>query len=53
MVNLQIMEKSIPYQNVLAAKDILVLGDGVKKEEPVIEENKYSSRRPTYFRRRI
>ena len=46
-----ISEKSIPYQNVMAAKDILVIGDAPRREETQ-EEEPATARRPTYFRRR-
>ena len=47
-----ISDKSIPYQNVLSAKDILLVGTHVRHEEPVEEA---PARRPTfhsYYRRR-
>ncbi len=51
-----ITERSIPYQNVISAKDILLVGTRARPvEQPVEEENQPTLRRPSYsstYRRR-
>ncbi|QQR92800.1 MAG: PRC-barrel domain-containing protein [Candidatus Iainarchaeum archaeon] len=50
-----ITERSIPYQNVLSAKDILLVGTRSRPvEQPVEEEPQPAMRRPSYtsYRRR-
>ena len=43
-----IAEKSIPYQNVLSAKDILLVGTRARRAEEPEEEPSPASRRPAY-----
>ncbi len=49
-----ITERSIPYQNVLSAKDILLVGTRSRPVEQPVEEEQPATRRPSYtsYRRR-
>jgi sporulation protein YlmC with PRC-barrel domain len=43
-----IAEKSIPYQNILSAKDILLVGTRARPKTEEVSEEAHSTRRPAY-----